>query len=300
LENSYTMKETILLENETLKATFKTLGAELCSLIDKRTNTEHIWQADPKVWARHAPILFPIVGQLENNKYQVDGKEYQLTQHGFARDCAFEILEENKESVVYSLHSSSETETKYPFKFRLDVVYTLSEDTLSVGYKVFNKDEKVIYFSIGAHTGFTCPFYSDDLFSDYYFEFQQNETVKRLLFSDGLLNGEESDFLQHQKQIPLSYELFAHDAIILQGLQSEWVDLKSKTNKTTLRFYFKDFPLLAFWTKPGASAPFICIEPWFGIADIKGRNKPYSKKDFIQSLEINQEFTCSHEIRLLS
>ena len=39
-------------------------GAELCSVYDKVRGREALWTADPKYWARHAPVLFPFVGKV--------------------------------------------------------------------------------------------------------------------------------------------------------------------------------------------------------------------------------------------
>ena len=291
----------LTLENNWLKASFKTLGAELCSLIEKSANTEHIWQADPAVWNRHAPVLFPIVGQVENSTYSVSGIEYKMSQHGFARDKEFTVELQTADSIIFMIESNAEILKVYPYKFRLFITYTLNLNKLEINYKVVNTDSQKIFFSIGAHPGFVCPFTADESFSDYVLEFQKRETASRLLFSAGLLNGEKhEEYLKDSASIPLSYELFQNDAIILEGLKSDYVDLKSRKTGRSMRFNFKGFPLLAFWTKPGVNASFLCIEPWYGVADAKGANKDFTEKAFIESLEIGEHFESLYSLMFIS
>lgn len=286
------------LENEHIKVTFKTLGAELCSLIDKKEGTEHMWQADPAVWPRHAPILFPVVGALENNTYRIGSQEFKLSQHGFARAMPFEIKYQDNQSIHYVLQSNADSLKLYPYQFELTVKYTLVTNEVVVEYEVRNADETVIHFSIGAHPGFSCPFAECESFADYELQFEKRETAQRLLFAQGLLTGEEEVFLKNEDKVSLSYELFSEDAVILKGLESRWVDLKSKRKATALRFHFEGFPLLAFWTSPGKNAPFVCIEPWFGIADTKGFKKDFSEKPYVQKLDVGQAFSCRYSIQL--
>jgi galactose mutarotase-like enzyme len=288
------------LENDLLKVSFKQLGAELCSLYHKQTNTEHVWQADPKVWSRHAPILFPIVGQVENNTYRIGDQAYKLSQHGFARDRQFEVENQTPNSIVFLLKSDEESLKVYPYQFELRVVYTLTQHKLTIGYEVKNTDQQTIWFSIGAHPGFECPFAAGESFSEYLLEFDKTETVERMLFADGLLNGKKAPFLNNESKIELSHELFDGDAIILSNLKSTFVDLKNKSSKNALRFHFEGFPLLAFWTKPGAKADYLCIEPWFGVADTKGDNKDYREKAFIEKLELGGVFDCEYALEIVS
>ena len=179
---------TLILENNWLKATFKISGAELSSLVSKTNNTEHIWQADPAIWNRHTPILFPIVGQVENNSYSFEGVEYKMSQHGFARDKEFKIESHTADKIVFSLESNDETLKNYPFGFKLFITYTLILDQLKITYNVANTDLKIIYFSIGAHPGLICPFQENENFEDYILEFEKPEIATRHFFADGLLN----------------------------------------------------------------------------------------------------------------
>lgn len=285
-----------ILENEHLKCVIKSKGAELASMYSKKTSTEHMWQADPAVWGRHAPILFPIVGQVEDNTYRVGNKNYTLSQHGFARDEEMVVLENSDNHLVFSLTSNDKTLEKYPFRFELKISYTLQGGALTIGYQVINKDEGTIWFSIGAHPGFTCPFNEAEQFSDYYIQFEKQETASRLLFADGLLTGEELPFLEKEDKLPLSHQLFEGDAVIFENLTSKYCELKSNKHAHGLRFTFEGFPFLAFWTKPGANAPYVCIEPWYGIADTRGEQLDYTQKKGIQQLGQGKDFNASYTL----
>ena len=284
------------LENDEVKCVIKQKGAELASFYNKSSNVEHMWQADPAVWGRHAPVLFPIVGQVEDNEYKVGNKRYNLSQHGFARDKDMELVFQTSSDLVFSLKYDEETLAKYPFKFELKITYTLSKNSLSVGYEVINLDDDTIWFSIGAHPGFACPFNENESFSDYHIKFNREETADRLLFADGLLTGEVAPFLKNEAKINLSHELFKHDAIIFEQLQSTSCVLESSNHEHGLRFDFNGFPFLAFWTKPGANAPYLCIEPWYGIADTRGEYTDYREKKGIQKLVKGGVFEASYAL----
>lgn len=289
---------TFHLENNLIKASFKSLGAELCSLVNKKTNIEHIWQANPKVWARHAPVLFPIVGQVENNTYRIDEREFTLSQHGFARDRQFEVEKQANDCLTFLLKSDQDSLKVYPYQFELRIVYTLENNKLNIKYEVQNTDQQTIWFSIGAHPGFVCAFSEEESFSDYDLVFEKPEMAEKMLFSAGLLNGMKKPFLQNNKTISLNHTLFEDDAIILEKLKSAYVDLKHRSKGNTLRFHFKGFPLLAFWTKPGANANFLCIEPWFGLADVKGAKKDFRERPFMEKLQMGKKFECDYGIEL--
>ena len=174
----------IQLNNDLLSISIKEKGAELCSLVDLETKVEHIWQADPVVWGRHAPVLFPIVGQVENNLYDVDGITYQLTQHGFARDRVFSLIQHSETLAKFELVWDQETLSKYPYQFKLFITYELRDNELIVRYEVLNEDQQEIYFSIGAHPGFSCPFYESENIEDYHLEF--NELLKGVVEKIGM------------------------------------------------------------------------------------------------------------------
>jgi galactose mutarotase-like enzyme len=285
------------LENEDYSVTVKRSGAELSSFRNKPANLEYIWQADPQVWPRHAPVLFPIVGKVPGGKYNYQGKTYELPQHGFARDMDFTLDSQSQTELVFALKESEQSLAVYPFPFRLQVTSKLVNNALEILYTVQNPGETDLYFSIGAHPGFNCPFYPGEDFADYYLEFAQPETQERFLLNEGLQNGQTEPVLQNQNTLPLTYELFQKDAIVFKNLASEKITLKTNKHQHSLAFEFKEFPFFGIWTK-GPGAGFICLEPWHGIASRVGDSGELTQKEGIKKLAAGDNFTCSYTIRV--
>lgn len=283
--------------NEFLKVTVKNSGAELISLKHTMKNKEYLWQGDPLYWGRRAPVLFPIVGKVNENKYKVNGEVYELPQHGFARDMHFEQVDHQDSSLTYMLKSNEETLKVYPFHFELTIKYQLEKNKLIVSYDVKNTDDKTIWFSIGGHPAFNCPVEKNEVLSDYYVEFEKNETTDRYLLQEGLLTGESEPFLKNQNSIPFSQELFNNDAIIFKDLKSRVASIKSKKSKNEISMDFTGFPNFAIWSKKGG-APFVCLEPWFGIADKVGFEGEYKEKEGIRSLSKGKSFHAEYTIEI--
>ncbi len=285
------------LENKLLSVTVKEQGAELCSIRNTRSEIEYIWGADAEVWGRHAPVLFPIVGKLKDNQYFLKGKEYSLPQHGFGRDKDWLLIDRDDNSLTFQLKEDSETLQKYPFEFELRALYSLEGSSLSITYTVWNKSKEDMPFSIGAHPGFNCPLQEGEEFEDYFLEFEKPETLSRELLNFGLRTGEKQLVLENQNELPLEKKLFSKDALVFEGVQSEWISLKSRKSGHGLQIGIKGFPYLGVWTKAGGSE-FICIEPWYGVADREDSGLDILKKEGIRLLPPEDKFSCSYSIKV--
>lgn len=286
------------ISNEILKIVVDSSGAQLIS-IKNSSNIEFLWTADKKYWGRHAPILFPIVGKVKNNEYTVNGKVFELGQHGFARDLEFDLKESSTSKLTYSLKYDENTLKKYPYKFELIITYEIIEDSLFINYEVINLDDKRIYFSIGAHPGFKCPILENESFEDYYLEFENNETINRECLNTelGLFSRKSIPYLKNEKIIKLNHELFNEDALIFKNLKSSKISLRNNKNEYSLTVDFKGFPFLGIWSQKGES-PFICIEPWYGHADFEDFDGDFSDKEDSLYLDINKKFNCTYSIKL--
>jgi len=278
------------LSNEFLTVGVSPSGAELKSIV--QNGYEHIWQGDEKYWARSAPILFPVVGKPFNNEILVNGKKYPMPQHGFARDMNFEVVEKSENKMVFRLQSTEETQKKYPFRFDLQLSYTLIGNTVECGYEVLNTGNENMYFSIGAHPGFNLP---SKKLSDYYIEFEKKENSKRSLLNDGLLNGKTEPVLQNSKRLDLTNELFGKDAIVFKDIMSEKISLCSKTSSFKIEMSWKDFPYFGIWCKKNCEE-FICLEPWCGIAGSTGSQIPIEEKEGINKLLPDEKFERKYSI----
>jgi len=280
------------LSNELLTLCAKPEGAELCSL-QTSDGTEYLWQADPAIWSRHAPLLFPIVGKLKNDQYTHNGKTYTLPQHGFARDMVFTLVEQTDDTLIYQLLPTDETRAVYPFDFELRVIYRLSGNSITIEYEVRNHGQEPMPFSIGAHPGFNLPAKLDECF----LTLEKEETLTaHLLGDDGLLSSEEIRITESSDCIPITKTLFDCDALILLDVNFEKMSIGSKNSDTRIALEFSGFPQLGIWAKPGA--PYICIEPWFGYADPQEPYGEISNKPGIQILPPNETFRCTQRITI--
>jgi galactose mutarotase-like enzyme len=287
---------TYSLENDQCRVGVQTQGAELSSFVRKDLdNLEYMWQADPSVWARHAPVLFPIVGRLPQDTYQYKGQSYKLSQHGFARDQEFSLAQQTANTLVFELRADEKSRAVYPFDFVLRISYRLKDTTLTVGWEVQNPASEELLFSIGAHPAFRCPLLPGEQFEDYYFAFDAPETFERYLLEGGLLNGETEPALTNATELPLTYELFAQDALVLKKFDFSKLALRKHGSERAVSMRFDGFPYLGLWTK-GPGAAFVCIEPWQGIASSVGDSGELADKEGILTLAPRQNFTAEYTI----
>ncbi|EPR0147668.1 aldose 1-epimerase family protein [Listeria monocytogenes] len=286
----------IKLENEVLLVEMKTAGAELTRIFHKDTGLEYLWNADSKFWGRHSPVLFPTVGRLLEDTYLVDGKPYHLGQHGFARDRDFQVIEQTEKSVRFELDADEDSLAVYPYKFKLSIIYTIEKNTVAVSYEVENTDNKRIYFSIGAHPAFNLPLTDGTTFEDYYLDFGTEENLETLCLEGPYRSGEIKKVVDKPAQyLPLSYDLFKNDALIFEALKQKEMTIKSDKTPHFVKVSFPEFPFVGVWTaKPGT--PFLCIEPWYGIADGAGESVELRDKAGIEHLEPEAVFASEYEI----
>ncbi|HDM9120789.1 TPA: aldose 1-epimerase family protein [Listeria monocytogenes] len=286
----------IKLENEVLLVEMKTAGAELTRIFHKDTGLEYLWKADSKFWGRHSPVLFPTVGRLVEDTYLVDGKPYHLGQHGFARDRDFQVVEQTEKSVRFELDADEDSLAVYPYKFKLSIIYTIEKNTVAVSYEVENTDNKRIYFSIGAHPAFNLPLTDGTTFEDYYLDFGTEENLETLCLEGPYRSGEIKKVVDEAaRYLPLNYDLFKNDALIFEALKQKEMTIKSDKTPHFVKVSFPEFPFVGVWTAK-AGTPFLCIEPWYGIADGAGESVELRDKGGIEHLEPEAVFASEYEI----
>ena len=281
-----------------LKIQTKKLGAELtsiqCNGKERLFQGKKILDADGNIyWKRQAPVLFPIVGQLKDSKTQIEGKTYQMTQHGFARDMEFEEILKTENKHHYVLKYNEDTLKRYPYKFELHIIYEIAENTLIVKYEVKNIDDKKIYFGLGGHPAFNCEYSKEE----YEINFQEKEdNIEFLKLKNGLIDTEKAKNILNNNKIYLEKNIFDNDAIIMKNIKSNKIILQNKkVNKKILEFDFTGFPYLALWSKKGA--PFVCIEPWQNTADRIDSTQIYKEKSNIIEIEKDNIFECQYSIK---
>lgn len=283
------MSDWYQLENKFLTAQFCSKGAELKRLFVKTWNSEIMWQADPHVWARTAPILFPIVGALKNDTYCFAGKNYKLPKHGFARDLEFSKVIVHEDAIEFYLTHSSKTIEMYPFQFQLKIFYQLVNNSVRVDYEVTNLNQQEMFFSIGAHPGFNMNPNKKN-----FIEFDSEEKGFRLL-EENLYNSKQTyTELDDPRKIDLSKGIFNNDALIFDSIRSQSVSFVNESDRRKIKISFSKIPYLGIWGKEEMS--FVCLEPWWGVTDEISSSQKIEEKLGINKLKSKETFKVSYSI----
>lgn len=287
-----------ILSNETLRVEVSAHGAELQSI--RKGDVEYLWQGDSRYWGRRSPVLFPIVGSVWEARYRVDGTEYQLGQHGFARDMDFTLVCASDTEVRYRLESSDETLAKYPYPFVLEIAYRLHGASIDVIWEVKNPSDKDMYFQIGAHPAFFYPDYDPEKSGRGFFTFDRTEGIECIRIKEkGCVDAVTKWPLEMPEGVlKLEKDTFdAIDTIMVQDSQLKRVNMFKEDGTAWLSLSF-DAPVVGIWSPPGKVAPFICIEPWYGRCDRVGYEGEYKDKDWMNCLAPGEGFKSVYTIEI--
>lgn len=282
------MHTSIRLQNQFLQAEIKLHGAELIFFGNEKTGNV-LWSKQTDHWNRVAPNLFPIVGRLVNDSYTLQGKSFRMTQHGFARDREFQVVEQTEKSVRLRLLSDSESMDIYPFSFVFDVCYSLTENGIAISHETQNTGTETMYYSVGGHPAF----YLEETLENYYLEFDEAMQLEREELEGGYFSGKTS-YYGVSNHLNLGDELFENDAFVLKEPVFKTVSLKHQNGETLIRMTCENWTAIGFWTKKGA--PFICIEPWWGWADHADASGKLEEKAGIRTLNPGQSERLSYSI----
>lgn len=284
----------ITISTDLIIVAIKTLGAELISVKDN-SGREYIWQADPAFWAKHSPVLFPIVGRVRchgENEYIYSGKKYEMGRHGFAKLSKFEVEKKGERSVTLLLCANDYTRAQYPFEFEFRVVYTIDGNRLKIDYITDNLGEGNMYYSAGSHEGFAIR----GGVENYSIVFDEEETLSKYeTLPSGAISEKPVPILNNEREIKLCEEYFAIDALIFLDAKSRGVALRDDRTGEQIHVSFPSCETLLVWKKPNAS--YVCIEPWAGAPDLPW--KPYSdfsRKYGIRTLKSGERETITHTI----
>ena len=272
------------IQNSQMRVTIDSLGAQLMS-ITAVDGTEYLWGGDEAYWRNRAPNLFPYVGRLTEGRCTYGGKSYEMTRHGFANRTQFSALESGADHITLHMEDSGETRAVYPFAFAFDLVYALSGSTLSVTYRVTNRDGKEMYFGLGAHPGFRVPLEPGKAFTDYRLTFAQPCQPWQVLMSDDyLISGQEVPYpLEDGRAMPLRHDLFDHDAIILKNMDRT-VTLSAGEGTRGVTVSYPRMRYLGVWHKPESDAPYVCLEPWLSLPSRHGVVEDLSQQNDLMAL----------------
>lgn len=286
----------VKLENEFLCVEIAEMGAEVTRIYDKTEDNEILWEGNPVYWKRHSPVLFPNVGKTYKNRVLINGTQYPTSQHGFARDNVFTCIEAANEKASFMFRSSEETKEVYPFDFELHINYKLNKKELTVEWQVKNCGDETMYFTIGGHPAFRFA-KPEETKADYVLKVPGKEKLEYVLIdiSCGCANVDEVHTLQlSEETYPLSDELFAKDALVVDNGQIEEAWLCHKDGTPYVGVRSAGFPNYGIWSVEGA--PFVCLEPWMGRCDNVGFNAELSEKPNVNKVEAGEKFTKDYTI----
>jgi galactose mutarotase-like enzyme len=281
--------------NGRITATVLAQGAELCSLRDAE-GREFLWQAG-EAWARHSPVLFPIVGRLDGDAYSHGGQRYRLTQHGFARDRRFAWVARDATSCVLRLEDDPESHRHYPYPFRLELAYRLEAEGLTLRYTLSNPGEGVLPAAVGAHPAFNWPILPGVAQEDHELRFARAETAPIHGVAGGLLTAAVHPSPVDDRVLTLRPELFAEDALVFTTLASRSVRFSGR-GTPVIEMAWEGFEQLGVWSKP-AGADFLCIEPWHGYASPEGFTGDLMEKPGMMLLPAGTQRELQWTVRLL-
>lgn len=286
----------VKLENEFLCVEIAEMGAEVTRIYDKTEDNEILWEGNPVYWKRHSPVLFPNVGKTYKNRVLINGTQYPTSQHGFARDNVFTCIEAANEKASFMFRSSEETKEVYPFDFELHINYKLNKKELTVEWQVKNCGDETMYFTIGGHPAFRFA-KPEETKADYVLKIPGKEKLEYVLIdiSCGCANVDEVHALQlSEETYPLSDELFAKDALVVDNGQIEEAWLCHKDGTPYVGVRSAGFPNYGIWSVEGA--PFVCLEPWMGRCDNVGFNAELSEKPNVNKVEAGEKFIKDYTI----
>ena len=280
-------------------ATICSKGAQMTSF-KGNDGREVIWQADPKVWASHAPVLFPICGIPKDSKVIIDGVTYPMTKHGFAREAEFEIAKIGDDFVDLVLTPNETNRPMYPFDFVFHVVYTLRENGFRTDFVVENNSNRVMPFTVGGHPAFIVPMEEGTTFTDYQLVFPCKEKGRSLLVATGLVDGDEIIPLENGSVLPLSHAWFDdRDTLVFPEMNSRSVDLVHKETGKGLRIRYPKMEVLAVWSKPHANADYVCLEPWHGLPSLANESGNFEERPYVTLLQPGMSHQCGYDVQLI-
>ena len=285
--------------NEVLTIEVSEHGAELQSI--RKDDYEYLWQGNPEYWGRRSPVLFPIVGSVWEKCFRVNGKVYEMGQHGFARDMDFELVSAADTEVWYRLESSEKTLAAYPWPFVLEIGYRLEGNSVKVLWKVTNPGETEMYFQIGAHPAFNYPGYDPDAVDRGVVAFDRNDNLQRSGFKGKGCVDPQARFpipLSDDGMLRLKRDTFDDiDTLMLENDQVHKIVFLKNDSSPYLTVTF-DAPVVAIWSPPKRNAPFFCIEPWYGRCDRADFTGEFKDRDWVNALAPGATFSASYTITL--
>ena len=287
------------IENERLKVSVDTFGAQLASFYSKDTGVEYLWQGDPKYWTGRAYNLFPVIGRMYDGYYLADGNKYVLKCHGLARYYPFELYARTESELTFVFCSNDETLAQYPYQFAFFVTFKIDGKKLSVEYKAKNTGDKPMYFGAGGHPGINIPFDGGN-FEDYYLEFEKaTPAVRHVLSESKFMSGKTQPYpLVDGTKMPLRHDLFDDDAVVF-GNTCGVCYLKGKHTDRKVKMEYGDYKYHGVWHMDKTDAPYVCLEPWSSLPSNDGEVTILEEKADMCLLNKNESHAYTYTLEII-
>lgn len=281
------------LVNDELKVEIDSFGAEVKSILSRRSNREYMWYGDPKFWGRTSPVLFPFVGSVKNKEYRHQGQTYPMGQHGFARDNEFTLVERQDDRITFEFRSNEKTLAVYPFAFVLRITYVLQGRDVTVQWQVTNPAEETLHFSIGAHPAFLSPLFGEKDQTGYKIRFEGAKEIHYYGANEsGMARNEDVVMALEDECVSITPDFYDWPTYIIEG-QTKRISLETPDGRPFVAVSY-DAPLAGIWSPPQVHAPFVCIEPWYGRADGESFEGELCERKFGQSCAAGETFEAAY------
>ncbi|PPK87540.1 galactose mutarotase-like enzyme [Neolewinella xylanilytica] len=290
------------LQNDQLRIKIQSTGAELKSLVHLGTGREYMWSGDPEVWPSYAPVLFPIIGKLKDEKTEINGTTYHIPKHGIVRGSEkLEFFSKLEDRIVFRLCSDDDTLAQYPYPFDFRITFRLRNEHLIIYHEVMNTGDEPMLFHLGGHPAFRVPFFEGDRYEDYVLRFEHAEDSRSYEVTEQGTIGAGTrgvPWTEGGTVLPLTHDLFEEDALVFKDLKSRSVILESRHKGPVLKLDYAGWTHLGIWAKPHGD--FVCIEPWIGLADAAEGSGKFADKEGIIKLGPNETYEMSYDIKILA
>lgn len=288
------------LQNEHLSLKVDSLGAEMMSLRRQENGREYMWSGDKTYWSGVSPLLFPFIGSLKEGKYRYQGRSYSIEKHGFARNMEFKPVVQEENKLILAISDNEDTYNCYPFSFRLEVTYMLEKDGVRVNWRVINRGDSTMYFSIGGHPAFACPVNEHGTRTGCGIRLlgaeERNSVDSLCVIPGGLLNGHTVPVKMEEGKVIVSDTLFQIDTILLEH-QITGAALCGQDGKEFVRVE-SDAPVWGIWSMEDNRAAYICLEPWFGLCDYANASGELESRPHTNRVDAGQTWEQGYRIRV--
>lgn len=290
--------------NDYLAVTVDSTGAELVS-VKTRSHREILWQGEKGVWNAHAPLLFPWTGRIKNRRFTHKGAAFDADIHGFIAQTEHRLAQESADLLRFETESSASTHKLFPYDFALAQTFSLNGSALTHTVEITNTGKTAMFFGLGFHPGFICPFEKEKEAGDYELVFDTAQSPDLVeLTENGLPSGAQRRYMDNQKAIVVSDNLFKGNTLCFTGLTASSITLREKSAPHkkngagysagySVEVCIKDFPYLLLWSAATEKLRFVCIEPWYTLPDFENASSEWESKKNLLRLESGKTFSAA-------